>query len=76
MSEWLKLLAAFAIFATIILLFLLPALLFSPAWETPDAVACADNAELLIEVIPGPRGTPSKHIERWDFLGCTAYWYT
>jgi hypothetical protein len=43
--------------------------------ETVDAVACADNAELLIEVIPGPRGTPSKHIERWDFLGCTAYWY-
>jgi hypothetical protein len=43
--------------------------------ETVDAVACADNAELLIEAIPGPRGTSGKHIEEWNFLGCTVYWY-
>ena len=43
--------------------------------ETVDAVARADNAELLIEAIPGPRGTPGKHIEGRDFLGCTVYWY-
>jgi hypothetical protein len=44
-------------------------------WEIPDAVACADNAELIIEAIPGPRATLGKHVEGWDFLSCTVYWY-
>jgi hypothetical protein len=44
-------------------------------WQIPDATACADNAELVMEAVPGPRATLGKHIERWDFLGCTVYWY-
>jgi hypothetical protein len=44
-------------------------------WEIPDAVACADNAELLIDAVPGP-GAGGGSVKEWDFFNCSAYWYT
>jgi Na+-driven multidrug efflux pump len=44
-------------------------------WEIPDAVACADNAELVMEAVPGPAAGGLGDVQEWYFLGCTAYWY-
>jgi hypothetical protein len=60
---------------SLVVLFSLGIGVYTGPWETPDAVACADNAELIIEALPGPRGTPSKRVEGWDLGGCTVYWY-
>jgi predicted PurR-regulated permease PerM len=43
-------------------------------WEFPDAAACSDQAELLIEAIPGP-GAKIGSVQGWDFFNCTLYWY-
>ncbi len=43
-------------------------------WEIPDAVACADNAELVMEAVPGP-GAKIGSVEGRDFLNCTLYWF-
>jgi hypothetical protein len=45
-------------------------------WEIPDAVACSDQAEIVIEAIPGPASGGLGSVREWDFLYCTAYWYT
>jgi Na+/alanine symporter len=44
-------------------------------WEIPDATACSDQAEIVIEAVPGPAAGGLGDIEERDFLGCTAYWY-
>ncbi len=40
-----------------------------------DAFACSDQAEIVIEAVPGPASGGLGKVEGRDFFNCTVYWY-